>query len=148
MAWQDFLGAVNWSAVRSLLAAGLITLLPPAVFLVLSVSRGTVAIRLGLGVLAALASSVPLFVIAIDWGRWLAIHATLMTVVGTQFLPERGMRPYRPSASWRTALSLSTGALILTTMFTWGVKHCCRSTLLVSDAPRQAFDSLRQRIGF
>jgi len=81
-----------------------------------------------LSLLAALAFTLPLFVLVIDWGRLLNIHAMVISVLIAAFLleertapgPALGVRPV-----WLIAVLLLAG-LYLTG---WSIRHCCDAPL-------------------
>jgi hypothetical protein len=81
-----------------------------------------------LSLLAALAFTLPLFVLVIDWGRLLNIHAMAIAVLIAAFVleertapgPALGVRPV-----WLIAVLLLAG-LYLTG---WSIRHCCDAPL-------------------
>lgn len=82
------------------------------------------------GSLAALVFSLPMFVIALDWGRLLNIHVTAIAVVIVAFLMDdrktAGSVFGGPTTAWLRIAWLLGLALYLTG---WSVRHCCTSPL-------------------
>jgi hypothetical protein len=82
-----------------------------------------------LGLLAALAFTVPLFVLVIDWGRLLNIHAMAIAALIAAFLLDERTEPgsaFGVRPVWlRIAILLIIG-LYLTG---WSIRHCCEAPL-------------------
>lgn len=130
VAVSDFRGALSWPAlveVGQALAAT--ALLPLLVVVTLCRDRRT-APRVALAVGGLLICSAPLFVLALDWGRWLSLHASLLTIIAAVLLPDRAVWPHRPRATLRSFVAVAAGVLVLASMFSYGVKYCCRATLV------------------
>ncbi len=143
----EFLGVVDTQAMRALGLATVATLLPPAFVLLISSETVATGYRAMLSLLAVVLFSAPLFVLAVDWGRWLAIHAMLATIACATLLPAHGPHPARPPFSWRAPLSLALGLVILVAMTSWSIEYCCRATLLVRFAPLEAVAAVWDRVG-
>ncbi len=145
---QDVLGAATGPAAASFGTAFALMLLPPMLCLLISVRT----IRTGYAGIAAIVGallfSAPLFVLALDWGRWLAIHAALVTIACATLLPLRDRLPYRPPLTRRTAGALAVGVVVIALMFSWNVKHCCRGTLVSTFAPFQVVHDMWQEFEF
>lgn len=147
-ALDEFTDAATAPTAVALGTAAAVTVLPPMLFLLISASTATVA-YVGIGALVgALLFSAPLFILAVDWGRWLALHATLATVVCCVVLPARGRLPFRPPFTARSLVSLAGGALVLATMFSYSVKYCCRATLVQPLAPVEMANEMWQKLDF
>jgi len=94
-------------------------------FVFVRVSK-TLLVALGVSLLCTF----PLFVVAIDWGRWIVISVWLVTLVVLRFdgTDHVTVKPLRP----KTRASLFFGAALVATYATlWSVPHCC--------APRVGF---------
>jgi hypothetical protein len=81
--------------------------------------------RLALFAGAAFLFSAPLFLTAIDWGRFLSIHAISIALVGAATLPAAAPGPHEP-LTWRRVAAI---AALLTVAGSWSVPNCCGSTL-------------------
>ena len=79
---------------------------------------------LRVGLLVALTLTVPLYVVAIDWGRWLVITVWLVTFITVRFDGSAHVRvkPINP-ATFRTDLLAVAAILAYATL--WSVPHCC-----------------------
>ena len=82
-----------------------------------------------IGVVAAFAFTLPLFVTVLDWGRLLNIHAMAISVLIAAFLlddRQTSGSAFGVNAAWlRIAILLIIG-LYLTG---WSVRHCCEAPL-------------------
>jgi hypothetical protein len=134
---RDFAGAATGRAALSVVIAVLLTLAPPVLFVMISSETLRAASRSIGAVVAAVVFSMPLFVLAVDWGRWLAIHAALLTITCVTLLPRRGLIPSRPSFTRVSLVSLAAGALVLVLMSGWSLRHCCRANLVTTFVPFQ-----------
>jgi hypothetical protein len=132
---REFLGVLNGSAIRAVAGAAAFTLLPPVLLALMSAPTGRIAWLTVAGLFGAVVFSFPLFVLALDWGRWLAIHASLFTISCALLLPDRRLLPYRPAFTRRSVVSVAAGVMVLVAMFGWSVKHCCRTTLITPFGP-------------
>ena len=79
--------------------------------------------------LAALAFTLPLFVLVIDWGRLLNIHAMAISVVVAAFVLDEPAAPgsaFGARQVWLRVAILLIMALYLTG---WSIRHCCEAPL-------------------
>lgn len=75
---------------------------------------------------ALVVASIPLFVVAVDWGRWISIHVVLSTIMCAMFLPERDEGvPVRMRRA-RLSAPLALGLCVVGSMFLWSLNHCCQ----------------------
>ncbi len=147
-ALDEFADAASAPTAVALGAAAALAVLPPMLFLLMSAGTARTA-YVGTAALAgALLFSAPLFVLAVDWGRWLAIHATLATVTCSVLLPARGLLPFRPAFTVRALVSVAAGALVLASMFGYSVKHCCRAELVQPLTPIEMASEFWQELDF
>jgi hypothetical protein len=75
-------------------------------------------------VVVSLVATVPLFVVSIDWGRWIVISVWLVTLVVLRFdgTDHLTVKPLRPT----TGASLFAGVALAASYVTlWSVPHCC-----------------------
>ena len=79
---------------------------------------------LSLGVVVALAATVPLFVVAIDWGRWIVISVWLLTLIVVRFDGNKHIR-ILPLSPKTFAADLIAVLAIIAFAFSWSVPHCC-----------------------
>ena len=82
-----------------------------------------------LGLLAAFAFTLPLFVLVIDWGRLLNIHAMAIAVVIAAFVLDEPATPgsaFGVRQAWLRIAILLIIALYLTG---WSIRHCCEAPL-------------------
>ena len=85
--------------------------------------------RAVLGFLAALLFTLPLFVLVIDWGRLLNIHAMAISVVIAAFLLDERTAPgsaFGVKPVWLRILIVVIIGLYLTG---WSIRHCCEAPL-------------------
>jgi hypothetical protein len=121
---------------------GAVILGPLYLFLISNAAGQTQPFRVMGFELVLLLFSLPLFVLAVDWGRWVSIHVILATILGAVFLPRRGAeRP--PSTirggSWLAGLA---GLLVLASMLTWSVNYCCGGDILRPLGPMDALEGV------
>lgn len=98
---------------------GLVVILAAVPFFFVRFSKA-----LSVGIVLALATTVPLFVVAIDWGRWIVISAWLITLIVVRFdgSPHVRVTPINP-ATFRTDMLAVAAILAYATL--WSVPHCC-----------------------
>ena len=111
---------VEFVATESYLTTyGLILVLAAVPFFFVRFSK-----TLSVGIFLSLATTVPLFVVAIDWGRWIVIGVWLVTLITVRFdgSPHLTVRPINP-VTFRTDLLAVAGILAYATL--WSVPHCC-----------------------
>lgn len=68
--------------------------------------------------------TVPLFMVAIDWGRWIVISVWLITLVAVRFdrSPHIQVRPIHPKTLTSDLLLI---AAVMSYAMLWSVPHCC-----------------------
>lgn len=101
----------------------------PAMLFLLANARGLAA-RSAVLLILMLLFSLPLFLLAVDWGRWIHIHMTL-AVLSFVLLLNRDSQPADASetppadtaASW--SLYAVSGLVLLATNLFWNIRHCC-----------------------
>ena len=81
-----------------------------------------------LSLLAALAFTLPLFVLVIDWGRLLNIHAMAISILIAAFLLEERTAP-GPALGVRPAWLIPILLLIVVYLTGWSIRHCCDAPL-------------------
>ena len=81
-----------------------------------------------LSLLAALAFTLPLFMLVIDWGRLLNIHAMAISVLIAAFLLEERTAP-GPALGVRQAWLIPILLLIVVYLTGWSIRHCCDAPL-------------------
>jgi hypothetical protein len=118
-------------------AAAAIVLLPLWCFALANVEAAAHRRVLLGGCAFAMIWSAPLFLVAVDWGRWIAIHAVLTTVLCAALLPQRA-RPPALRAGLRPLAAAVAGALLLASMLLWSPKYCCREDLFTDYTPVEA----------
>lgn len=72
----------------------------------------------------ALAATLPLFVLAIDWGRWLYVISTLSLFLHVQYRLRQPVVTPAPTGADRRAFLL-TSALLLVWITGWQLQQCC-----------------------
>lgn len=87
----------------------------------------------------SLTFSIPLFVAAIDWGRWINIHAMSVLIVSTLFLPKAPSLPithYQENEQklarklWHhSARKIAATLVISSYALSWSIPHCCEKHL-------------------
>ncbi len=72
----------------------------------------------------AVAPTIPLYVVAIDWGRWLVITVWLVTLITVRFDGSHHLqvKPLNPKTF---AADLVTVSAIIAYATLWSVPHCC-----------------------
>jgi hypothetical protein len=97
----------------------MVVLLAAVPFLFVSLSK-----PLKVGVALSLLATIPLFVVAIDWGRWIVISVWLITVLVLRFDGGRHitLRPITPTTLTTRVMSV-VGTVACATL--WSVPHCC-----------------------
>lgn len=81
-----------------------------------------IAFKIVLFFLSAIMFSLPLFILAIDWGRWLQIHFTILTIL-LLFIQQDQMRP-NIYESTKNVISLPLLFVALTININLIVQHC------------------------
>jgi hypothetical protein len=74
----------------------------------------------------ALAAQIPVYFVALDWGRWIMISATLLGLACLALAQRRGQARWR--LNWRPAPRVGWLALCLCSLLylgTWRLPHCC-----------------------
>jgi hypothetical protein len=127
----DFLAHLDAPSVVGLLGVFPVILVPIYLFLIANASGLPSPWTLIALFSAFILFSAPLFVLAVDWGRWISIHTVLVTITCSWFLhekhPETGSRP-RPTR--RVFVHLVLGLLILSSTLCWSVAYCCEENYL------------------
>jgi hypothetical protein len=106
------------------LAASLIALIPVSIYgrlLTKSVVRNdllVVVVVFGTSIVSIL----PLFVLAIDWGRWIHVEVSCLSLTLLSIAPASGSHPASRSALSTPARAVAT-AFLATSLF-WGVSDC------------------------
>jgi hypothetical protein len=139
---------LNLQMARAIVTVAPIVFVPAFLFLTASTGeparrRWTVA-GIMLGVFAF---SAPLFVLAVDWGRWLAIHTVLLTVLCAVLLERKGhAQPRRDFDERASLLPFTCGLLIVASLFTWSIKYCCGSDVLTVWGPVTSITGMWEEI--
>lgn len=81
-----------------------------------------------IGFLACTAYSIPLFYLALDWGRWVQIHFMLCLIIVATLLPEPGTASEYTRLPARARMALCTVLLLLN--ISLHVKHSYKGVLL------------------
>lgn len=134
-AFQALLTSAGAATIRGFLLVFPVVLVPVWLFASATIERARARYGLLLMLAALIGASFPLFALAVDWGRWVAIHAAASTLVCALFLPPRNQP--RPRVIWSvgTVLSLGTGVVILLSSLTWSLKYCCGTDFLSAWTP-------------
>lgn len=139
----DFIGHLNGHVVFSLLLVFPVVLVPIAAFLAANRHPGVdPSTLIALTALFILVTA-PLFVMAVDWGRWVSIHTILLTVVCAHFLKDHSAArtTAAPPVSVGAALvPVIAGLLIVSTTLLWNVKYCCSDEYLNPLGPLRAIE--------
>jgi hypothetical protein len=124
----DFVGHLNAHVVFSLLLVFPVVLLPAYVFLAANRHPGIAPPKLIALLTLFILLTAPLFVMAVDWGRWVSIHTVLLTIVCAHFLQDGdaspATAPQRVPAG-AAAAHVTLGLLIVSSTLLWNVKYCC-----------------------
>ena len=77
------------------------------------------------GLAASIAMTIPLFVVAIDWGRWIVISVWLVTLLVLRFDGTKHITvlPVHKTKRRLFGLASPVGAIAFATL--WSVPHCC-----------------------
>src|SRR5205814_1403985 len=117
-----FAGSFRAATVLGL--AGVFPLILIPLYLFLIAAKAPQARKVVGVVCALIAASLPLFVVAVDWGRWISIHLVLSTIMCAMFLPEKGERePVAPQE--RRWAPLALGLCVMGSTLLWSLNHCC-----------------------
>jgi hypothetical protein len=136
---EDFMGHFETHTLVGILLIFPIVLVPVYLFLAANAGPELSVSRLVWLFGAFVLFSSPLFVLAVDWGRWVSIHVVLLTVTCSFFLRERDQAPQtRARPAHLSAASLAAGVLIISSAFCWSVKYCCNDDLLEGFGPVKA----------
>jgi hypothetical protein len=100
----------------------------PLVPLFVSLHRG-IRRAAALGLLAAFAFTLPLFVLVIDWGRLLNIHAMAISVVIAAFVLNEPAVPRSAFGVRQAWLRIAILLMIALYLTGWSVRHCCEAPL-------------------
>lgn len=109
--WALLDGRLDWSRLLSVMAGFLLCLLP---LIALRWRRDT-----AVAALLATALTLPLFVVAIDWGRWLHVISVLLLYCHAVAWP---VQEARQMASFTTLLLVP---VLLLWVSVWQLLHCC-----------------------
>jgi hypothetical protein len=131
----EFLSHFEARTLLGLLLLFPVILLPIYVFLLTNANqlppRTLIAVFCGF-----ILFSSPLFVLAVDWGRWISIHTVLLTITCSWFLPARHHAPDgRPLPARPPAAHLLLGLLLLLSSLGWSVTYCCQESYLKAFGP-------------
>jgi hypothetical protein len=139
-AWSEFVGGLGGGAARRFALLFPLVLAPTYLFLTANRSERVSPLLVTASGLGAILISIPLFALAIDWGRWVSIHVVLTTVLCAVFLPRRAMpAPARSPLSAMSLVSFVVGAALMASLFSWSLNYCCRTDFLKSFGPIDAF---------
>jgi len=112
-----------WTAYQWYLPAILMGLLPYP-FLMIHIGRKNKIMELFAFFFIALLFTAPLFILALDWGRWIHIHFMMLLMMAVLFLPKSGSAindsKTQKKHSWFNILAL---AIIISSLF-WKMDHC------------------------
>ncbi len=67
--------------------------------------------------------TVPMFILAVDWGRWIQIHFMLLLMLITVLIPTNTDQPRNSMSTQTISFKDSKYLLIVLLMFCWGMKH-------------------------
>ena len=140
---RDFIGHLTEHSALSLVLVFPLILLP--VYLFLTANADGLSAPLLIAFFALFITiSAPLFVLAVDWGRWISIHVILQTVTCAFFLHDVELvREPKRAGGWRnTGPLLVTGLVILSTTLLWGVNYCCSDEFFHPLGPLRAIGSV------
>jgi len=145
-----FITGLNAPTLIGLSLAFPIILIPLYLFLTANAAKPMSAGRLTGIEAAVIVLSSPLFVLAVDWGRWISIHVVLLTITCAALLPAKGdgwgievadqVVATRVRAGM-SAASLLGGFLVLSSMLTWSIHYCCGASVVQAFGPVQAIVS-------
>jgi hypothetical protein len=138
---RDFAGHLDRHAVLALLLVFPVILLPVYLFLAGNAVGPISPVRLVGAFALFIVFSAPLFVLAVDWGRWISIHAVLLTVLCAHFLRDDGQAATAPRvrrSSGVGAAQLIAGLLILSSTLLWSVNYCCSDRFFNPFGPARA----------
>ena len=82
-----------------------------------------------LGLLAAFVFTLPLFVLVIDWGRLLNIHAIAIAVVVAAFVLNEPAEPGSAFGVRQAWLRIAVLLIIALYLTGWSIRHCCEAPL-------------------
>lgn len=122
----DFAGHFDGHVLLSLLLVFPIVLVPVCLFAIGNGKHPMSSSTLIATLAAFVIFSAPLFVLAVDWGRWISIHAVLTTVMCAPLLGD-GVRPpvHEPRPLSVAGGHLLAGLLVLSSTLLWSVNYCC-----------------------
>jgi hypothetical protein len=130
----DVAGANDYGTVYS--RGALLALLPVLVTWLTVDSMKRNLPRLVAGVALCLLWSLPLFLSAVDWGRFLSIHFVMLMMVAVSMLPhvsqDAGVARVSLSMASRIraiAVYVIVFYVTLLTQAFWSIPHCCRTSL-------------------
>jgi hypothetical protein len=105
--------------------------------------------------------TIPLFLVSVDWGRWLAIHITLCMIILAQHLGAKKMSGQlqsatvandqsRASAHQSTIMLLVVvAASIVVFNFSYSFNHCCTNNMIESFGPvKKLLTTMRREPAF
>jgi hypothetical protein len=128
-------------------AAAAIAIVPILIFLSANASRAGVLWRSGGLAIAAFMFSLPLFVLAVDWGRWIAIHTVLLTVTCSALLERKSAcAPIAPLDRRATAAGVLGGTLVVASLFVWTPRYCCGTEMVTPWGPLTAISGMVEEI--
>ncbi len=111
----------NDATVFAFAATVLVLIVPVAAFLY--VRAPELALTAVLIVLGLVLLTLPLFLLAINWGRWIHIHATLVILSFLLLLDTQRESAPTSAVAWKPAAI--AGLVILASNLTWRIRHCC-----------------------
>jgi hypothetical protein len=137
-ALASFAGRLDDQVLITLAFIAALVVVPLYIFLLGNADRSIQPLRVVGLEMAVLLFSVPLFALAVDWGRWVSMHVILATVTCALFLPRRGKQRVARATGAGSALALIAGLLVLGSMLTWSVNYCCGSDIVRPLGPLDA----------
>ena len=144
----EFAGHFNGHTLVGLLLVFPIVLLPVGLFVVANEGRATSGSQLIATFCGFVLFSAPLFVLAVDWGRWISIHAVVTTVTCASLLPDRASAAVRaPVLRPGVGRRLAVGLLVLSSTLLWSVNYCCGDEYFNSLGPIHALRQHLRQVG-
>ncbi|MBZ1350149.1 hypothetical protein KZZ10_05780 [Alcaligenaceae bacterium LF4-65] len=106
-------------------------------------------------------ATAPLFLLSIDWGRWIAIHVTLSAIFIASHLPRLAQLSDERNAvanrmAWRLRVGqsnlivlLTVGLAVLLLDLSYSINHCCANNLIEPFGPlKKLFMTLKPYVNF
>ena len=131
---QRFLSNINFKILNNFILIICITVIPSMLFLASIKNSNYSKHQFILWNISLILFSLPLFIIAIDWGRWISMHITMSVISLTIFLENKKDHKdiTHEKLTFKKNIIYVFIALIIFVFFTalYSIQHCCENNFI------------------